>query len=153
MKCNLETLSELTGVKAETIARRLRARGLKPESTDGRSKFYESRVALPVALGMGGPGAARERLDAARADLAELALRHRRGELLEVADAIDTWSSHTLSWKERIRSVPAEATVHIAGFSPSMGRDLLRLIDQTLVEIADGRVAPRSAQRRIARGR
>lgn len=143
MKCNLGTLSELTGVKSETIARRLRARGLKPESTDGRSQFFDSRVALRAALDMGGPGAARERLDGARAALAELSLRVRRGELLEVEDVKSTWSARVLSWKERLRGLPGQALVHVPGFDKAMARKLGALIDETLVELADDARAPR----------
>lgn len=148
MKVNIETLAKWTGIKAETISRRLSARGLNPESTDGRSQFFESKVALPVALGMGGPGAARERLDAARAGLAEFELRKRAGELVEVADLKSTWSSACLSWRDRMRCVPSEATVHVPGFTPAMGRKLLELIDATLTELADGKATPRTPRRR-----
>lgn len=144
---SLTKIAELIGAKHETVAKRLRARGLEPAAKDGRGRLYDSRAALPIALGVGGPGAERARLDAARAGLAEFELRKRAGELVEVADLKATWSDRVLTWRERIRAVPSEAVVHVAGFTPSMGRDLLRLIDQTLTEIADGGV-PRTSRRR-----
>jgi phage terminase Nu1 subunit (DNA packaging protein) len=145
---SLTEIAELAGVKAETVAKRLRARGLKPASSNGRAQLFDSVAALPIALGVGGPTTERTRLDAARADLAELELRRRRGELLEVADVRDTWASRALSWKERLRSLPAEATVHVPAFTPAMGRKLLELINATLTELADGNYAPRSPRRR-----
>jgi hypothetical protein len=145
---SLTAIAELTGVKPETVSKRLRARGLKPASSNGRAQLFDSVAALPIALGVGGPTEERTRLDAARADLAELELSRRRGELLERHDVYHTWAGHVLSWKERIRSVPAEATVHVPGFTPAMGRKLLELIDATLVELADGNYGPRSPRRR-----
>jgi phage terminase Nu1 subunit (DNA packaging protein) len=150
---SIPKIAELIGAKAETVAKRLRARGLEPVAKNGRGNLYDSASALPIALGVGGPTEERTRLDAARADLAELELSRRRGELFERDDVYQTWASHTLSWKERLRSLPAEATVHVPAFTPAMGRKLLELIDATLTEIADGKVRPRTSRRRASRAK
>lgn len=84
----------------------------------------------------------RAKLAKAQAETAELRNAELRGELIRRDELVSTWSSHVLSWKERVRAIPASATVHIPAFTAAMGRALLALIDETLVELADGKYEP-----------
>lgn len=146
-----QQVADLVGKAQRTIVRLLRAAGVAPVREDGRTLYWHPPTVLPVIYAVGeglNPQAEKARLDRARAETAELELHRRRGELFERDDVYQTWASHTLSWKERLRSLPAEATVHVPGFTPAMGRKLLELIDATLTEIADGKVRPRTSRRR-----
>lgn len=136
---SLSDLATLTRHDRRTIRKALA--GVGPAKQDGRTIWYSAPIALAAIYADGGgldPAAEKARLDAARADLAEQELRKRRGELLDAEDVRSTWSRRTLTWKERLRSLPAHATVHVPGFTKPMGRALLRLIDSTLGELADG---------------
>lgn len=149
-------LADLTGKAPRTVGKLLRAAGVKPTTEDGRTLYWNPPVALPVIYGNGdglNPQAEKARLDRARAETAELELRRRRGELLEVADVRDTWSDRILSWKEKLRALPASATVEIPGFSREMARKLLAMVDETLTELADGNVKPRRTPRRRAKAK
>lgn len=160
-------LSELTGVSEKTALKRLRARAIQPVREDGRALYFAPQAALPVVLQVGeglNPAAEKARLDRAKAELAELELAKRRRELLEAAEVERSWSGLVLTWKERIRGLPAVATVRVPGFSKAMARLMLGLLDETLTELADGGSAderPRGsrsrkkkpARRRAAKGK
>lgn len=147
-------LCELAGCANETGIRRLRRAQLAPVRTDGRTLYFAPPIALRVLLGVGDGidgGAERARLDRARAAIAEQEYAKRSGELLAADDVRSEWSRRTLTWKERVRSIPANATVHVPGFTKEQGRALLKLIDQTLTELADGKGRkPRAPRRRNA---
>jgi hypothetical protein len=82
--------------------------------------------------------AERAKLAKAQSETAELRNAELRGELIRRDELRSAWADRVLSWKERIRAVPAAATVHVPGFSAAMGRALATLIDETLTELADG---------------
>lgn len=130
-------LAVLTGVKLETVSKRLRERGIAPIRSDGRAHFFDPRTALPIALGRSSATAEKARLDAARADLAEQELSKRSGELIETSEVKQRWAGMALSWKERIRSVPVVALSRVPGFTKAMAKPLAELIDSTLIELAD----------------
>lgn len=81
----------------------------------------------------------RAKLAAAQTEERELKNAELRRELVRASEIRAEWSRRTLTWKERIRAIPAAATVHVAGFTKPMARALLALIDETLGELADGR--------------
>lgn len=147
-------ISELTGVSEKTALKRLRARAIQPVREDGRALYFAPQAALPVVLQVGeglNPAAEKARLDRAKAELAELELAKRRRELLESGDVERGWSGMVLTWKERVRGVPAVATVRIPGFSKPMARLLLGMLDETLTELADGGSAEESRPRRTGK--
>jgi len=141
---SLSQLRVLTGRDARTIRKALA--GVSPTKRDKRTCWYSTPVALE-AIFCGAmplePARARARFDEARANLAELELQRRRGQLLDADDVTRVWSRRILSWRERVRGIPAEAVVHLPGFTPAMARGLSRLIHQTLVELADAPTAKR----------
>jgi phage terminase Nu1 subunit (DNA packaging protein) len=106
-------------------------------------EHYSSVAAGHRSIGASGEvldlTAERAKLAKAQSETAELRNAELRGELIRRDELVATWSSHVLSWKERIRAVPAAATVHVPGFTAAMGRKLAELIDETLVELAHGR--------------
>lgn len=136
---SLSDLATLTRRDRRTIRKALA--GVAPAKRDGKTIWYSAPVALDaIYTGTAlDPQRERARLDAARADLAELQAATRRGELLEVRDVRDTWSRRVLAWKERLRALPAAATVYVPGFDKAMARQLLRMVDDTLTELADGK--------------
>jgi len=52
-----------------------------------------------------------------------------------------------------MRSVPGEATVHVPGFTPAMGRKLVELIDATLTALANGDIELRPAPPRRSKAK
>lgn len=82
--------------------------------------------------------AERAKLAKAQSETAELKNAELRGELIRRDELRSAWADRVLSWKERLRAIPAAATVHVPGFSAAMGRALATLIDETLTELADG---------------
>jgi phage terminase Nu1 subunit (DNA packaging protein) len=113
------------------------------------------------AEGVGGEvldlAAERARLARAQSEGAELKNAELRGELVAASDVFDRWANLALSWKNRVRGIPAAATVHIPGFTKAMARKLAGLIDETLTELANGRSdgddgdgRPRRARRKDA---
>jgi len=153
---SLSQLAEVSGKARETIRKRLAEAQVEPTREDGKTVWYYAPTALEVIFGRGeglDPQAEKARLDAAKADMEELKLAEKRKELGSIPEIESAWAARVLGWKERIRGVPAAATVHIAGFTPNMARSLLRLIDATLTELADGTGAPGRRRRTRARPR
>lgn len=82
-------LAELTGKDRATVRKRLE--GLEPHSQDGRAKYFDAHVALPMILLIENTaGIDRQlqeeklRYETARADRMELEVSKRKGELVEV---------------------------------------------------------------------
>jgi phage terminase Nu1 subunit (DNA packaging protein) len=88
----------------------------------------------------------RARLDAARAELTELEVAQRRGELVRRQDVIGLWSRQITACKARIRSMPKRLVVMVPGFTRAMATAALKLIDEALHELA-GDGAPKSGAR------
>ncbi len=87
---SITQLAKLTGCAKETVRKRLDAKGVAPARRDGRTIYYHPPTALPVILKAGdglNPAAEKARLDATKADLAELDLAERRGELISASEA------------------------------------------------------------------
>lgn len=140
-RLTLSQLSRLTGAAKETVAKRLRAAGVAPVGQDGRSLYFEPRLALPVIYRVGeGLSLESERARLAREQADGQALRNAvaRGELLEAADVRATWSSVVLTIKERMRGLPSRAVVAIPGFRKAQAKRLAELVDEVLSELAHG---------------
>jgi phage terminase Nu1 subunit (DNA packaging protein) len=96
----------------------------------------------------GGVTDERSRLDAARAELTELELAQRRGELLRRPDVEETWSSKITAAKGRMRAIPKRLAVLVPGFTRTMATATLKLIDEALHELAgDGAPAAKRGAR------
>ena len=103
----------LCRVKPETASRKLREAHLEPVAKDGRTTWWDPRDAVPVVLGVGQglvPSAEKARLDRASADLKELDLQIRRGELVPAGDtpvAMRALAKHIWSHVDRIPAAVA----------------------------------------------
>lgn len=148
---SITQLSDLTGVSEKTIRSRLMEKGVRTVREDGRTLWYAPRQALPAIfkLGDSNPFAEKARLDAARADMTELDLAERRGELLPVADVEFALAALLSGARTRILAVPAKVAAEIAAeTSPAACHALIeRAIHEALEQIANVSVAhlsPRS---------
>ena len=139
---SISQLAEVSGRSRETIRHRISRSQLQPHREDGKTVWYDAPLALEIILGGGeglDPRVEKARLDKARADMQELQLAIKRGEVAEISAIARAWAAIVLTAKEAIRSIPAAATVHIPGFTKPMARKLAELIDATLTELADAR--------------
>jgi hypothetical protein len=144
-----------------TAANRLRTSGLKPLAEDGRSIFYDPRAALPVLFGVGAglnPAAERARLDAAKAELAELELAKRRGELIDPAEAERILIALFGALSQRLQAIPRKAAPELAAESSPARCELIveGLIHEALHDVdgeaakAAKRLEARAARREVA---
>jgi phage terminase Nu1 subunit (DNA packaging protein) len=96
-----------------TVARSIADAGMTPLSTRGRAKFYNSADALKAIYRTG--ESAKERLDAARAEIAEIDLAERRGEVLPHQKVLAHWQKLIAAFRARMLAIPSK----IAGqFAP-----------------------------------
>lgn len=139
MKVSISQLSDLTGRDRRFIRSRLA--DLPSEQGEKGAILYESRDALPALFSSTrlDPGVERARLDAARANLAELALRQKEGELLLASEVESVWSGMILNVRSKLLALPtrlAPELVHIRDQSEIAAR-LKAVIHECLHEIAN----------------
>ena len=98
--------------------------------------------------------AERARLDAARARSQELKNAELEGALLRRADVVETWTTHLVAVKNRLRAIPKGLATRVPGVTQAVAREMLRGIDEALHELAgsDG-VSGRPRRRGVGRGR
>lgn len=118
----LTQLSELVRSNPRTVRRRLDQHQVKPSRQDGRALFYRPWEALPAICGGGSgdrldPGAEQARLAKARADLAELELSQKRGELMEKATVTAIWMEILARVKARVLGIPAQCAIAVSAES------------------------------------
>lgn len=114
---SLTQLAALTGVAHKTAHTRLNAKGVEPVRTDGRTKFYSPRVALPVILGVGeglNAQAEKARLDRVSADLKEEELRRIRGETATRAEWEEATVAILSAVRSRMLSVASQVAAEVA---------------------------------------
>lgn len=148
---SISQLSELTGKAPRTISKRLERAQVATVREDGKTLYYAPQVALAAIYQEGTPqrpDAEKARLDAARADLAELELEERRGDLIGREDVVNTWSNRIAACKARLRAIPKRLVVQVPGFNRAMAKRALELIDDALHELAGAsqQSAPRRAR-------
>src|SRR5258705_1986186 len=89
-KVSISDLSALTGCTRETCTKRLRESNITPSGKNGRSQFYDPKLALPIVLGMAddmlSPQRERAALDRAKREQLEGRLARERGAVIS-ADA------------------------------------------------------------------
>lgn len=146
----------------ETASKRLREAGVEPVGQDGRTIYYDPRFALPVLLGVGeglSPTAEKARLDKARADLAELELATKRGELVDAADPDHGYVALATLVSARLQGVGSAIATELAAASkPARCQEIVdEAIHEALNDLAEAgekaaeRLAARAAEDR-ARG-
>jgi hypothetical protein len=84
-RLSITQIAELTGRAKETVSRLLRAAGVSPADQDGRTLYFDPRVALPVVFEVGqglSLDAERARLAKEQADAKAMENAVTRGELL-----------------------------------------------------------------------
>jgi hypothetical protein len=103
----------LCGRDVRTVGRALADAGVVEIGRKGRAVLYDSALAFKAIYRSG--ESARERLEVARAETAEMDLAQRRGELLAASDVAAARDSQNLAFRARILSIPSK----IAGqFAP-----------------------------------
>lgn len=152
---NITQLSEVSGLAQGTISAALNKAGLKPVST-GKQKLFDAPQALRVLLTGSDldPRAERARLDSAKADLAELELQRKRGDLLDASTVEAIGAAVTAGLQMRImglRNLGPE--VRIAASDAEASEIIENAARDALAELArlDGVVddARRAGQARV----
>lgn len=161
-------LARLLGRSRGTVAEMRRA-GC-PSDVPGAVRWLEARAAararaqadatiraLEAQLEAAGAGnvteaEARRRKRLAEAQLAELDLAQRRGELLQRGDVRETWAAKITACKALLRGVPKVAAARIPGLTRAMAAALAKLIDETLAGLAGDGVPPPSKRARERKG-
>lgn len=85
-----------------------------------------------------GPNEDRARFDRARAELTELQVAEKRGELILRQDWIEISSARVVACKNAIRAIPKRLVVLVPGFSRAAAAASLQLIDEALDELSLG---------------
>lgn len=135
--------------KPGSIRRQLETAGLQPVRQDGRTLLWDSRAAFRVLLDRNDVSAERARLDAAKADLAELDLKRRRGELVP-ADATDrVVIALATVVSSRIQSLPPALAPALAAEDSPQGCSAIleEAINRALNELADAALEAQERQR------
>ncbi|EIC23277.1 DUF1441 family protein [Thiorhodovibrio frisius] len=149
MQVSINQLSEWTGLDRRTVKRRLADLPHKPGPN--RAHEYESAVALRLIFGSGNPDGDRldgqqekARLDKVRADIAEVELERKRGDLIDVDAVTQTWERLVSVAKGRFMALPTRLSYDLAGLSePREAERLLKnAIWEVLTELADGDPLP-----------
>lgn len=122
---SISQLALLTGFMPRTVRKRLAAAHVAPCREDGRTVWYEPPAALRALYGAPSGGAERARLDAARADLAELELARRRGELINAEDAAAAGAAVASGVSQRIMALHVLAPLIRAADSDAEGAAVL----------------------------
>jgi hypothetical protein len=139
-RLSISQLVEITGMSNRTVSQRLRSAGLEPAATDGKAIRYDPRLALPVLYDLGtmNPQVEKARYDKVRADLSEIDLAVRRGELMPLGDAEEAFTAGLSGVTQRMRAIPSRvAPVIRAAETDEEGEHLLRReIDGALAELA-----------------
>ena len=122
-------LAELTGRSRSKVSESLSSLPTTPGPRGTR--LYDSVEALRLLFGGAGllnPQQQRARLDKARADMAELELQQRAGELIAVSDVKAVWTEEVQRVKNKLLHLPARIAPTIIGV------DELRAVERTLRE-------------------
>lgn len=147
-RATLSQLVEATGMDKEPIRRRLNAHpAIEPLLRTGTAVYYDTPTALTrIFLGEGAlnPALERARKDRADAELKELSLRERRGELIECADADRGELALATIVSGRVMAIPSKIAMEIAAESdPAVCHEILhRECEEAMRDLADaGRLA------------
>lgn len=105
-------LADLTGKSRSKVREALVGAGLPSINGPRNTRLFDSAEALRVLFGGSGalnPAAEQARLNAAKADLAEIELAQKRRETVPLADVIAHLATSDSIIKQRVLSVPARA--------------------------------------------
>lgn len=141
-KLSIKQLAWIARCSAETAAKRLRDAHLDPVSEDGRATYYDPRDALPVLYEIGqglNPKAESARVDRATAELRELELKVKLGELVPGSDQDQVVIALATTTAARLRGIPVRVAPEVA-----METDVARCkgivetaIDEALHDLAE----------------
>lgn len=138
-------MADWTGLDRRTIRKRLEQVPSKPGPN--RALLFDSRSALPLLYGIGtaddarlDPSAEKARLDAARADLAEIERDKKRGALVEADEVAEAWGNQIQIAKGRLLSLPPRLAPDLARVTDQRAAERLlrKAITEVLHELADG---------------
>jgi phage terminase Nu1 subunit (DNA packaging protein) len=133
------TIAELaiqTSLHVRTVARLLGDAGLTPIGKNGRAIHYDSEKALKAIFRSG--DSSKERLEAAKAELAEIELAERRGELLSRSNVIELWQRGISAFRARMLAIPSKIAGQFAppGKLQQAEEALTQAIHEALAEVA-----------------
>lgn len=104
--------------------------GRRPQATDEPDADADEGSGYP---------AHRARREAAQADLAELKLRERRGELVVAEEVAREWADQVVAVKTRLLGVPTRLRQQLPSVSSAVAGMVEDLIREVLEELADAR--------------
>lgn len=138
---NVSEIAEVCGLAPATVSSKLNGAGIAPAEVVGKTKLFDAPQALRLLIAGDDldPKKEKARLDSARADLAELDLATKRGELIPRADHEESVIALCSGVALRIGSIPSKAAPEVR-IAPSdlEAEDVLRgFIDEALSELAD----------------
>ena len=114
---------------------------VNPVETKGNRKYYILRDVLPhVAKYVGAPNVVdinveRARKTAAEAEIAELELLEKKGQLVPMSDIVDTWLEMVAACRTKMLSMPAKlAPVVAVEENPAICK---RLVEEQIIEALD----------------
>lgn len=142
------SLYTISGLEAEIgVSRRKLGQVLASIPPDGRAdrdlptwRIKTVLAALAAEEGKGlNPAAEKARLDKTRADIAEIELDKRRGDVASLTVVAQVWGDFCNNIKNRLRSIPTKAAPLVAAETQAETcKDILnRLIDEALSELAE----------------
>lgn len=158
-KLSITQLAWICRCAKDTASKKLREAKLEPAGEDGKTTFYDPRDAVPILLGVGeglNPAAEKARLDRAKAELAELELQEKRGELAPVEDQESVLIALVTTLASRMDGVPPQAAHEVARESdPAVCQEIIaRHIRAAREELAEaGARAVRAADRSVRRSK
>lgn len=129
-------LAILTSMDVRTVSARLGDAGLTPLSKKGRATYYNSAESMKAIYRAG--ESAKERLDVARAEIAELDLAERRGELLPRDLVLAAQQKRESAARAKFRAMPSNIAGQIAPPGKlQQAENLLReAVDEALGELS-----------------
>src|SRR5262245_15929749 len=128
-KLNITELGEVSGLSQGTISAKLNSAGVAPAEVVGARKLFDAPQAMRVLLGGDALDPKREnaRLDAARADLAELDLAAKRGDYVPLSEHEELLFVLCSGLVMKMRGIPSRAAPEVrVAASDAEGEAVLR---------------------------
>lgn len=136
-RLSINQLSQITGAGHARVKRALE--GLAPAETDGRTLKYATRKALPLIFEQGAtPQQERARLDKLRADVIELDLSEREGQLVPVEMIGEQIDKLFMGVRSHLLALPTKAAPAVHGCKSIGGtaKEIEKYIYEALTELS-----------------
>ena len=116
---NLQKIEQLTGITFKTIKKRLQDSEVAPLRSEGKSLFYDSRVALPALYAQPRAEACdltaeRAKLARAQAEKATVETQKMLGNLVDKEEWCTAWASVFVQLKDRLLSIALKVSSRAA---------------------------------------